>query len=98
MLIDVPFDAHSILFRVQSFFCDRGAPSSYRLSFEIAAHSGAIKLGKGEHLLRSGGTAGDSLVGFDGIFERFFGQHKNSDEERPFMGRLNQSTTKSSGL
>jgi hypothetical protein len=31
---------------------------------------GAIKLGKGEHLLRSGGTAGDSFVGFDGIFER----------------------------
>ena len=32
---------------------------------------GAIKLGKGEHLLRSGGTAGDSFVGFDGIFERY---------------------------
>jgi hypothetical protein len=31
----------------------------------------AIKLGEGEHLLRSGGTAGDSFVGFDGIFERY---------------------------
>jgi len=32
---------------------------------------GAIKLGKGEHLLRPSGTAGDSFVGFDGIFERY---------------------------
>ena len=37
----------------------------------LGAALGAIKLGKGEHLLRSGGTAGDSFVGFDGIFERY---------------------------
>ena len=37
----------------------------------LGAAFGAIKLGKGEHLLRSGGTAGDSFVGFDGIFERY---------------------------
>jgi hypothetical protein len=37
----------------------------------LGAALGPIKLGKGEHLLRSGGTAGDSFVGFDGIFERY---------------------------
>ena len=37
----------------------------------LGAAPGAIKLGKGQHLLRSGGTAGDSFVGFDGIFERY---------------------------
>ena len=36
----------------------------------LGAALGAIKLGEGEHLLRSRGTAGDSFVGFDGIFER----------------------------
>jgi hypothetical protein len=38
--------------------------------WNLGAALGAIKLGKGEHLLRSGGTVGDSFVGFDGIFER----------------------------
>jgi len=37
----------------------------------FGAALGAIKLGEGEHLLRSGGTAGDSFVGFDGMFERY---------------------------
>ena len=37
----------------------------------LGAALGAIKLGEGEHLLRSRGTAGDSFVGFDGIFERY---------------------------
>jgi hypothetical protein len=32
---------------------------------------GATKLGEGEHLLGSGGAAGDSFVGFNGIFERY---------------------------
>jgi len=36
----------------------------------ITSHSGRSNSGKGEHLLRFGGTAGDSFVGFDGIFER----------------------------
>ena len=36
----------------------------------LGAALGAIKLGEGEHLLRSRGTAGDSFVGFDRIFER----------------------------
>jgi hypothetical protein len=42
-----------------------------------APHFGAIKLGEGEHLLRSRGTAGDSFVGFDGIFElyRVYSRH-----------------------
>ena len=31
----------------------------------------ATKLGEGEHLLGSGGAAGDSVVGFDRIFERY---------------------------
>jgi hypothetical protein len=30
-----------------------------------------IKLGEREYLLRSGGTASDSFVGFDRIFERY---------------------------
>jgi hypothetical protein len=38
---------------------------------DFGAVPGAIKLGKGEHLLRSGGAAGDSVVGFDRIFERY---------------------------
>ena len=37
----------------------------------LGAALGAIKLGKGERLLRSGGTARNSFVGFDGIFERY---------------------------
>ena len=43
----------------------------------LGAALGATKLGKREHLLRSGGTAGDSFVGFNGIFERYFvhGRH-----------------------
>ena len=36
-----------------------------------APNYGAIKLGEGEHLLRPGGTAGDSFVSFDRIFERY---------------------------
>ena len=39
-------------------------------SCNLGAALGAIKLGEGEHLLRSRGTAGDSFVGFDRIFER----------------------------
>jgi len=37
----------------------------------LGAALAAIKLGEGEHLLRPGGTAGDSFVGFDRIFERY---------------------------
>jgi hypothetical protein len=37
----------------------------------LGAALGAIKLGKDEHLLRPGGTAGDSFVGFDRIFEGY---------------------------
>jgi len=44
---------------------------SYIRGCDLGAALGAIKLGKGEHLLRSGSTAGDSFVGFDGIFERY---------------------------
>ena len=79
MLIDVPSHAHLILFRVQSFFTieePRAVIGSHLIRLPKEAPNdyfalGAIKLGKGEHLLRSGGAAGDSFVGFDGIFERY---------------------------
>jgi len=37
----------------------------------LGAALSVIKLGEGEHLLGSGGAAGDSFVGFDRIFERY---------------------------